>query len=82
MLLPGASLATAALVAERLRKNVRSATPAELGQRWLTASFGVAEAAPEEAASQVLKRADVALYQAKSLGRDRVSVESSWKSPE
>ncbi len=82
VLLPGASLATAARVAERLRKNVRSATPAELGQRWLTASFGVAEAAPEETASQVLKRADVALYQAKSLGRDRVSVESSWKSPE
>ena len=82
VLMPGASLATAALVAERLRKNVRSATPAELGQRWITASFGVAEAAPEEAASQVLKRADVALYQAKSLGRDRVSVESSWKSPE
>ena len=32
VLLPGTSLATAVLVAERLRKKVRSATPAELGQ--------------------------------------------------
>jgi diguanylate cyclase (GGDEF)-like protein/PAS domain S-box-containing protein len=82
VVLPTINLETAAQVAERLRKSVRSATPGELGQRWLTASFGVAEAAPEETASQVLKRADVALYQAKSQGRDRVAVESSSKSAE
>jgi diguanylate cyclase (GGDEF)-like protein/PAS domain S-box-containing protein len=79
VLLPGTSLETAVLIAERLRKSVRSATPEELGQRWLTASFGVAEATSEDTASQLLKRADVALYQAKLLGRDRVEVESSWK---
>ncbi|MBV8487776.1 MAG: diguanylate cyclase [Planctomycetaceae bacterium] len=82
VLLPGTNLGTVTLIAERLRNNVRSATPVELGQYCLTASFGVAEAAPDETASQVLKRADLALYQTKSLGRDRVEVESSWKSPE
>ena len=82
VLLPGTNLGTVTLVAERLRNNVRLATPVELGQYCLTASFGVAEAAPDETASQVLKRADLALYQTKSLGRDRVEVESSWKSPE
>jgi len=35
----------------------------------------VTEAALGEPASQVLSRADTALYRAKSLGRDRVEVE-------
>ena len=52
-----------------------TATPESLGERNLTASFGVTEAALGEPASQVLSRADTALYRAKSLGRDRVEVE-------
>ncbi len=52
-----------------------TATPESLGDRKLTASFGVTEAALGELASQVLSRADAALYRAKSLGRDCVEVE-------
>ena len=62
-------------IAERLRKSAGTATPESLGERNLTASFGVTEAALGEPASQVLSRADTALYRAKSLGRDRVEVE-------
>src|SRR4051812_46777824 len=72
---PPAPGATAAQLAERLRASAPGATPKELGRRRLTASFGVAQAAPGEPASAVLQRADAALYRAKSLGRDRVEIE-------
>ena len=75
VLLPGHRLDTAAQIAERLRTSVARATPEELGRRRLTASFGVAEAAPGEPASLVLQRVDAALYRAKSLGRDRVEID-------
>ena len=52
-----------------------TATPVILGERTLTASFGVTEAVFGESASQILSRADMALYRAKALGRDRVEVE-------
>jgi diguanylate cyclase (GGDEF)-like protein/PAS domain S-box-containing protein len=77
VLLPGRPLKSAAQIAERHRQNTVSATPPELGQRWLTASFGVAQASPGESASELLKRADAALYRAKSLGRNRVEVDPS-----
>jgi len=75
VLLPGLTLDTATQIAERLRRTAVTATPESLGQRRLTASFGVAEATPGEAASHILSRVDTALYRAKSLGRDRVEVE-------
>jgi diguanylate cyclase (GGDEF)-like protein len=62
-LLPNCSLADATAVLERLRL----ATP-----RGATASVGVAERQPGESASDVLARADAALYQAKHTGRDRL----------
>ena len=52
-----------------------TATPESLGNRELTASFGVTEALLGERASEILNRADTALYRAKSLGRDRVEAE-------
>jgi diguanylate cyclase (GGDEF)-like protein/PAS domain S-box-containing protein len=76
VLLPGLTLETAVQIAERLRKCAVRATPEKLGERNLTASFGVTQAALGEPASQVLSRADTALYRAKSLGRDRVEVEA------
>jgi diguanylate cyclase (GGDEF)-like protein len=75
VLLPGHRLVTAAQIAERLRTSAARAAPEELGDRSLTASFGVVEAAPGETASMVLERVDAALYRAKSLGRDRVDVD-------
>ncbi len=75
VLLPGLTLETAELIAERLRKSAAVATPEQLGERRLTASFGVTEAARGESAEQVLNRADTALYRAKALGRNRVEIE-------
>ena len=75
VLLPGLTLGTAIQIAERLRKSAMTATPEILGERTLTASFGVTEAVLGESASQILSRVDTALYRAKSLGRDRVEVE-------
>jgi diguanylate cyclase (GGDEF)-like protein len=63
VLLPSCALTDAAGVLERLRE----ATPSGA-----TASVGVAERQPGESASDLLARADAALYEAKDTGRDRL----------
>jgi len=63
LVLPGCELENALETAERLR----AATPA--GQ---TCSVGVAEWLRDEDAISLISRADTALYDAKSQGRDRV----------
>jgi diguanylate cyclase (GGDEF)-like protein len=63
VLLPDCSLEDATYVLERLR----TATPSDA-----TASVGVAQRVPGETATDVLARADSALYQAKDTGRDRL----------
>jgi PleD family two-component response regulator len=65
VLLPDCSLDDAVSVLEHLRR----ATP-----RGATASVGVAERVPGETTTDVLARADAALYQAKDTGRDRLLV--------
>lgn len=42
----------------------------------ITVSIGVAEIAADETFSHAMRRADQALYRAKTLGRDRVCVAS------
>jgi diguanylate cyclase (GGDEF)-like protein/PAS domain S-box-containing protein len=81
VLLPHEKRETAAHVAERLRQNIVMAAVDELGQRRLTASFGVAQAASGDSAYGLLQRADAALYKAKSLGRDCVEVEPPASCP-
>jgi len=74
ILLPDADLATASLIAERLRIAV-AASPALVEGEVLpiTVSIGVAILAAEDAAiDPLLDRADRALYQAKEGGRNRV----------
>jgi len=75
ILLPGANLPEAMRLAHDLRDALRSDTVAD-GERELrvTASFGVAElhASGIRDPGMLLHQADVALYEAKGAGRDRV----------
>jgi diguanylate cyclase (GGDEF)-like protein len=73
VLLPGADLAAAAEVAERLRAEM-AALQLSGGKEvvTLTCSFGVSQWQSGENVDQVLKRADMALYAAKTGGRNRV----------
>ena len=66
-------------VAERLRASIKSLEIPRAGH--ITASFGVAEC-PNDAqtAADILKAADVALYEAKRNGRDRVVALESLRS--
>ncbi|MBL6081016.1 sensor domain-containing diguanylate cyclase [Belnapia sp. T18] len=74
VLLPGAGLAEAAQVAERLRAAIRD-MPWDDGESWLSASFGVAEAGPaDRTLDGLMRRADAAVYAAKERGRNRVEV--------
>lgn len=75
LLLPGASVASAAQVAERLRRQVERASMPPVGQ--VTVSLGVAgwpESSPDIAA--VFKNADEMLYAAKHGGRNRVMAQA------
>ncbi|MGY6587288.1 MAG: diguanylate cyclase [Wenzhouxiangella sp.] len=75
VLMPHTSVAAAREVCERLRDAVRS-SPFELddGQReTVTISIGFSDfSADMDSMSDLLKRADTYLYQAKSAGRDRI----------
>ncbi len=84
VLLPGTDIDSGTLLAERIRKVV-SANPIEIGggnSITITVSIGIASIAPirdaddlKTTGESLLARADVALYSAKSSGRDRVATE-------
>ncbi|MGB5720234.1 MAG: DUF484 family protein [Woeseiaceae bacterium] len=86
VLLPGTDVASAMLLAERIRSAV-SETPIELpcgDEVTITASIGISEIQPAPDADDLktvgdalIARADIALYAAKSAGRDRVVVETA-----
>jgi len=85
VLLPNTGVESAALLAERIRKAV-AGTPFDLpnGESIdITVSIGIASVKPgrdvvdlKTVGESLLARADVALYAAKSAGRDRVTVEA------
>jgi len=79
VILPSADLSGALIAAERLRKAV-STTPIVSHQGAtlpsVTISIGIAQLSGDEDAASVLGRADVALYRAKNLGRNRVEISS------
>lgn len=62
----------AQVLAQRLRQEIEETDFAVAGS--LTASFGVAASAPDDAPHALVKRADEALYRAKQLGRNRIEV--------
>jgi diguanylate cyclase (GGDEF)-like protein len=70
IILPGAGLEEATMVADRLRHTIEESRPGGLE---LTASFGVSAAAGKQVAyERLFKAADKALYEAKGAGRNRV----------
>jgi len=75
LLLPETGLKDAGDLAERLREAVSKITVAETaGVFTPTVSIGVSEAADGMPIADLLKRADVALYDAKQGGRNKVSL--------
>ncbi len=73
ILLEASTLEVGIELAEGLRARVAAlAFDTELGKLTLTCSFGVSEWGHEESIDQLLKRADAALYEAKTSGRNRV----------
>ncbi len=85
VLLPSTEVASAKLLAERIRKAI-SATPFDLptgDTATVTVSIGISETHPgpddtdlKTIGDSLVARADVALYAAKSAGRDRVIIEA------
>ncbi len=81
VLLPHTTPSEGRVFAERVCKRLRETTLEVTGKRLaLAASFGVADlgpGAPDEAAEEMVRRADEALYAAKRAGRGRVAVAAS-----
>lgn len=82
-ILPGASLAQAAEVAERLRERVaQTRLPEVLGAHRMGVTIGIAARTPDDATfDAILSRADRAMYAGKRAGRNRVVVSDSDASP-
>jgi diguanylate cyclase (GGDEF)-like protein/PAS domain S-box-containing protein len=74
ILMPGASLEEAALVAERLREAMETARELDESLPGVTISIGIATRETQRRAAELLAAADVALYAAKGEGRNRVRV--------
>ncbi|HMI20396.1 MAG TPA: diguanylate cyclase [Sphingomonas sp.] len=74
ILMPGASLEEAALVAERLREAMETARELDESLPGVTISIGIATRETQRSAAELLAAADVALYAAKGEGRNRVRV--------
>jgi two-component system cell cycle response regulator len=73
MVLEGRSAKQAHVVADGLRVLMTQLSfPSSKGNVSVTCSFGVTEYRPGDAIDTMLKRADVALYEAKSSGRNKV----------
>ncbi len=77
ILLPDTDLTAAVVVAERVRQRV-AARPLSVGDQvlYVTLSIGVAVYKAHDSVHQCIKAADVALYQAKRGGRNRVAAAS------
>ena len=77
MLLPGHNAAQAQALAEDIRVLISRKLPLRLGnEKAVTASFGVAELQMTDQLSDLCRRSDVALYEAKAGGRNKVAAAS------
>jgi diguanylate cyclase (GGDEF)-like protein len=82
VLMPGSSAADAARIAERIRQRAENCTSAEPGLAAVkvTVSIGLAVSRPDSSPRDLINRADVALYQAKRSGKNRVRADASGDS--
>ena len=75
ILMPVADRQAAEEMAERVRRSVQEAlVKGDFGVVRVTASFGVVQWRSPESLTDLVARADVALYQAKRMGRNRVEI--------
>ncbi len=74
ILMPGATLQEAALVAERLREAMEASGDSDEALPGVTISVGIATREAQGSAAELLAAADAALYAAKDEGRNRVSI--------
>ena len=85
LLFPGASLDDASSVVEKIRRDLESKRwvvgPKEERLGAVTASFGIARLAFDEASESFVRRADAKLFEAKAAGRDRVAVDRPGQNP-
>ncbi|MDZ7903908.1 MAG: GGDEF domain-containing protein [Rheinheimera sp.] len=72
LVLPEMELASATAIAERLRQVIEQLTFSPYTQVKITISVGVTEVGRQEDVREAMSRADAALYQAKSQGRNKV----------
>jgi diguanylate cyclase (GGDEF)-like protein len=73
-LLEGSDLDRAAVIADRLLVVVSSPYALSLGRVAVTASIGIVEITPPITAERALREADLAMYEAKSAGRNGVAI--------
>lgn len=71
-LLPETALSEALMVAEKLRKTVAETPLGSKNRHHITASFGIIQMRSGETWDVLMHRVEIALYQAKSMGRDCV----------
>ena len=76
IVLAGADLFIANIVAERIRRSCEARSFSLGGDRTLTVSLGVSLFRPGETPDCLIRRADEALYQAKNNGRNRAEAEA------
>ncbi len=82
ILLPQTALADTQAVLDRVCKRFHHEHCAHLPEdAVLSVSIGITELAPEDALEWMLSRADLALYEAKSRGRDRTEVRPADATP-
>lgn len=74
IVIKGADLVAARMLAEGARSAISHTRLDELNEQTITASFGVAERMRDETLHDLMRRADLALYDAKRAGRDCVRV--------
>jgi diguanylate cyclase len=85
LLFPGASLDDALRVVEKIRRDLESkhwvVGPKEGRLGAVTASFGIARLAFDEALESFVRRADAKVLEAKTAGRNRVAVDRPGQNP-